>query len=372
MSFLKCQCALVLGRVLCGILVIGATSGAAAQEWGGPAPISSPAHLQRQISQAEAAARAHPNDAETLLSLVRLYDLNGDFRKSVPVLRKVVNLQPDNLNANRLLGTDLFHIGDYTEALKPLRTVVAVDRNDGQTNFYLGLCYLALDRNDEAGKAFAGVAANAPANMDELYFLVQGYSRLSSAMLTRLAALGKNSYRMDEIRGKYFELQNAPEQAIKEYEAAVQLRPDLASLHYVLGDAYWKLSQLNKAAAEFQRAVELAPQHFMAHYNLGKVLLEQNKLADALKEFRTALSEQPGLVDGYLEVGKVLYQEGHYHAAIPQLQRYVKLSRDSPTPHYLLFQIYRRLNDAVDANKQLNLFKQTDAIMQAKKRPRIR
>jgi tetratricopeptide (TPR) repeat protein len=327
--------------------------------------------MEGRLSAAESAAKARPNDSRVLLNLVGLYDERGDFKKSVPLLKRALVLQPHNLKAYRILGIDWFRIGRYTKALKPLRTVVEVDPQDSEANFYLGLCYLALDRNYEAGEAFDRAAATGPASVDALYFLVEGYSRLSSAYLSRLVALGRNSYRMHELRGEYFELQHAPEQALKEYQAAVQMRPDLASLHYALGDAYWKLSRLDNAAAEFRQAIKLAPQHFMAHYKLGMVLLDQNNPTDALKEFRTALSEQPGLARAYLGRGKALYEEGLYDAAIPQLERCVELSPDNPTPHYLLFQIYRRLSDSMDADKQLKLFKQEDEILQAKKSPKL-
>jgi Flp pilus assembly protein TadD len=148
--------------------------------------------------------------------------------------------------------------------------------------------------------------------------------------------------------------------AIKEYEKAVQLRPDMPSLHYVLGTAYWKHSQLDKAAAELRRTIELAPQHFMAHYNLGMVLLEQNAPADAMKEFQAAIAIQPGIVNGYLGLGKALYLQGQYDAAVPQLRHYVELAPDDPTPNYLLYQIFRHLKEDDKAQEQLKLFKQKD------------
>ena len=318
------------------------------------------ADLARQIVAAEAAAAAHPRDPKTLLQLIALYDLGGKFKKSLPLLERLVVLQPDNLEAYLRLGIDRFHTGHPEEALDPLRTVVHANPENTEANFYLGLCYLALDREDEANKAFARQAAMAPADADELYLFIKGYGHLSSAMLSRLVGLGADSYRMHQVRGEYFDMQNAPELAIKEYEKAVELRPDLPSLHYVLGTAYWKHSQLDKAAAELRRTIELAPQHFMAHYDLGMVLLEQNAPEDAMKEFQVAIAIQPGIVNGYLGLGKALYLQGQYDAAVPQLRHYIELAPEDPAPNYLLYQIFRRLKKDDKAQEQLNLFKQKD------------
>ena len=310
--------------------------------------------LSRQISVAEAAVAQRTQDPEMLKRLAKLYQAEGKFGKALPLLEQLVVLAPGDLEAQRLLGIDRFHAARPREALDPLRLAIQGNAKDDDANFYLGLCYLALDRDDEANKAFDRLAAGVQENIDELYWLVKGYSRVSSAMLSRLTGLGEESYRLHQVRGEYFDLKNDPDQAIKEYQKAVKLRPDLCSLHYVLGDAYWKRSHLDEAVVEFRRAIELDPRHYMAHYKLGMVLLEQNNPADALKEFRAALDEQPGLVNGYLGLGKSLYQQGEYAAAVPILQRYVGLAPEDPTGHYLISQIFRRLNNTTAAEEQLN------------------
>jgi len=322
--------------------------------------------LSKQISAAEAAAAQRPQDPQVLMRLVKLYQAEGEFGKSLPLLERFVVLAPGDLDGQRLLGIDRFHAGHPREALEPLKLAAQGNPKDSEASFYLGLCYLALDRDDEANKAFDRLAAGVPENIDELYWLVKGYSHISSAMLSRLAERGEESYRMHQVRGEYFDLDNNPDQAIKEYEKAVQLRPDLSSLHYVLGNAYWKRSNPDGAVAEFRRAIELDPRHFMAHSQLGMVLLEQNKPADALKEFRAALNEQPGLVNGFLGLGKSLFQQGEYAAAVPVLQRYIALAPNDPTPHYLLQQVFRRLNDPAAAEEQLALFKEKEAVAKAK------
>jgi tetratricopeptide (TPR) repeat protein len=319
-----------------------------------------------QLKLAEAAVDRRPQDPQNLTRLARLYQASGKFSKALPLLERLVLLNPHDLEAQRLLGIDRFHAGRQREALEPLTAAVQGNPKDDEANFYLGLCDLALDLDAEANKAFDRMAANAPQNVDELYSLVKGYSRLSSAMLSQLSGLDQDSYRMHQVRGEYFDLKNISEQAIQEYERTVQMRPDVASLHYVLGSAYWKQSYLDKAAAEFRRTIELDAQHFMAHYRLGMVLLEQNNPAGAQQEFRAALAKQPGLAYAYLGLGKSLYQQGEYASAVPMLQRFVGLVPDEPPAHYLLYQAFRRLNNPVAAEKQLALFKEKQEKAKAK------
>jgi tetratricopeptide (TPR) repeat protein len=315
----------------------------------------------KQISTAEAAVAQNPEDTQALMRLVRLYQAVGEYEKSTPLLEKVVVIAPRDFEAKRFLGINRFHSGNVREAIDSLRAATDGDPKDYEASFYLGLCYLALDRDDEANKAFDRVAAGAQANIDELYWMVKGYSRVSSAMLSRLARLDEDSYRMHQVRGEYFDLSNDADHAIKEYEKAVTLKPNVASLHYALGSAYWKRSQVNAAAEEFRRAIELDPRHYMAHHKLGMVLLELNNPAKALAEFRAALSEQPGLTNAYLGLGKALCQQGEYTAALPILQRYITLAPEDPTPHYLLSQVFRRLNQPAQVEEQVGIFKQKEA-----------
>ena len=49
------------------------------------------------------------------------------------------------------------------------------------------------------------------------------------------------------------------------------------------------------------------------------------------------------------------------------LQRYVGLAPEDPTPHYLLYQIFQRLNNPAAAEEQLTLFKEKEAAARAKK-----
>jgi tetratricopeptide (TPR) repeat protein len=329
-------------------------------------PEKSDVAFAKQITTLEAELKARPTDVEVLFRLGKLFHQQSTFQKSIPLFERIIVLRPRHLDANILLGMDRFHAGRAREAIEPLKRAVELNPQNTEANFYLGLCFLSLDREDEATKAFDRLASQAPATVDELYLLMRAYSRLSSAMLSQLATLGENSYRMHQVRGEYFDLQNRPDQAIKEYEMAVQLRSDLPSLHYVLGSAYWKHSELDKAAAELRRAIELDPRHFTAHYKLGMVLLEQDDPLQAVAEFRTALAEQPGLNGGYLGLGKALFQLGEDEAAIPQLLRYIQLAPLDPSPHYLLHQIFRRLNRAEEAQHELLAFEEKKKVKDRK------
>lgn len=260
-----------------------------------------------------------------------------------------------------MLGLDLYQSGRSREALEPLRKGTLLDPASVLGLFYLGMCYLSMDREDEAKKVFDRLAEGAPSDTDQTYLLMKGLSRMSTAMLGRLSALGKDSARMHQVRAEYFEMQDDPDHAIHELEEGVRERPDLASLHYALGVAYWKKSEPQKAKVALAHAIDHDPRHFMARLRLGMVLLELSEDAGAAVEFRAALKEEPGLNLAYFGLGKALYKQGALEAAMAQLRRYVELAPEDPAPHFILSQIYRRLENSAQAQYELGLFKEMNS-----------
>jgi type IV pilus biogenesis/stability protein PilW len=79
--------------------------------------------------------------------------------------------------------------------------------------------------------------------------------------------------------------------ALKSYDEALKLDPDLAEAHLgrgvVLELAYGKLDE---AEAEYRKAILLKPQLAEAHNNLGQLLARTGRLEEAVKEFDLAAS----------------------------------------------------------------------------------
>ena len=75
---------------------------------------------------------------------------------------------------------------------------------------------------------------------------------------------------------------------------AIELEPDLADAPYNLDRALWRLrGQLEEAIASFRKAIELRPDFAHAHVLLGSALREKGELDDAIAVYRRAIELQP-------------------------------------------------------------------------------
>src|ERR1035438_2313915 len=100
---------------------------------------------------------AQPPTFASLLKTATALHHQGDYSHSIPILKQLVERDPQNYDANLLLGEDLFHNGSIHDALAPLEAAAKARPKDG-TALTL-LADAALDLGDHATAADALQAA---------------------------------------------------------------------------------------------------------------------------------------------------------------------------------------------------------------------
>src|ERR1039458_6863589 len=83
--------------------------------------------------------------------------------------------------------------------------------------------------------------------------------------------------------------------AIAQFEAAINIRPDYAGAHNNLANALSEMpGRLPDAIAEYQAALRINPDFVQAHINLGNALLQTpGRVAKPNAEFEAAVRTQP-------------------------------------------------------------------------------
>lgn len=75
--------------------------------------------------------------------------------------------------------------------------------------------------------------------------------------------------------------------AVGHLTKAVQVTPDDADAHNMLGYSYRKLGTFDKAMEHYQTALKLDSNHRSAHEYLGELYLDMNQLTNAEKQLAT-------------------------------------------------------------------------------------
>jgi tetratricopeptide (TPR) repeat protein len=98
---------------------------------------------------------------------------------------------------------------------------------------------------------------------------------------------------------KGFEYQNQGnlEQAIEEYQKALELNPDYAQVHTNLGTVYLGKEDYDGAIGHFRKTLELNYYDSKAHYNLGLSYVYKGELEKAKEEMKFLKSIRSELGD---------------------------------------------------------------------------
>jgi tetratricopeptide (TPR) repeat protein len=120
------------------------------------------------------------------------------------------------------------------------------------------------------------------------------------------------------------------DEAIVQFQIALQIKPDYAEAFYNLGNAYFAQGHVDKAISHLEKAVEISPDYVDAHNNLGHILLAQGQLDKAIAHFKKAVEVNPDHTEAHYNLANALWRRGQIHEAIVQYQKALETE-----PHFV-------------------------------------
>ena len=141
------------------------------------------------------------------------------------------------------------------------------------------------------------------------------------------------------------------DEAIASHRKAIELVPKLAAAHSNLGENLTKKGQLDEAIAECEKAVELEPTSAGAHHNRGNALLRKGQFDEAMACFRKALDLDPTHFGAYSNMGAILCDiKRDYDGAITCFRKAIELDPS----HERIADVHHNLGTALRNKNQLD------------------
>ena len=144
-----------------------------------------------------------------------------------------------------------------------------------------------------------------------------------------------------------------------------QKREEEAIAHFKKGTKLSRENKLEEAIQEFQKAVELKEDFFEAYVNLGAFLFQQQKDDEAEKVLLKALELRPDesrtkeiLADINFEKAKILIQENKMDEALERLKQSYNFRADHAYVNFLLGYLYHDKEMKEEAIKHFEAFLQ--------------
>lgn len=227
----------------------------------------------------------------------------------------------------------------------------AKHRTDSQ-RLLLGKTYFTLQQFEPAAEALAQVQGVTSENAEASYWLARTYQALGAAAYAQLEESFPNSWRTHQLHAEGYALRQDLDDALKEYQAAFELRPGEAELHEALGQLYLDNHSDLDAQRELEAALALDPSRAHALYLLGRLYVQNRENEKAVPYLERALKLQPDLAEASELLGTAYVRLGQFANAIPRLEK--AAPRDHyGNVHYQLYLAYHKLGRDVLAKKAL-------------------
>ncbi|MGB8885580.1 MAG: tetratricopeptide repeat protein [Candidatus Korobacteraceae bacterium] len=191
-------------------------------------------------------------------------------------------------------GDKYFRAGDCPKAIEAYKKSIALDSRLGLAYYGLGLCYhqqqqwqLAIDNCKQARVLLEPEAAMLLV-MGADYYHLKEYDQALKAFNGVIALLPSD---LDQAMAKYwmgviYNETGQPEKALHPLWQAMNLKPDDPDFNFELGNALHGVKQYSDAVQAFKEAIRLRPNFAVAYYDLGMVYLTMHQKDDALDTYR--------------------------------------------------------------------------------------
>lgn len=352
---------------------LGSMATGLAQEGGASSELLKQAHAyekQQNYDAAEAIYRkvlaTDPANPEALKGLGVLQQTVLKFDDSIDTFKRVLARHPAYPQVNFFLGLSYYGKHDLDDAIASFDRELKTSTAHPATRYYMALALEAEGRADEAITQLEQVAAKNPNRPDVFYQLARLHISAAFRDIDQLRRIDPDSYQLHALMGEFYSQEGHYEAAIAQYEAALKKQPDAADIHSRLGVAYWMLDQFEPAEKNLLLAVQESPDDPFANIYLGRMALRAHDYAKALPYLKRAVATHVEELESRILLGRCLIGLGLLPEAKDDLLGAVRLEPDDPRSHYMLAEVYQKLNQPTDRERELTLFNKLSAAQRSK------
>jgi tetratricopeptide (TPR) repeat protein len=131
--------------------------------------------------------------------------------------------------------------------------------------------------------------------------------------------------------GQLLSSQGRTDEAIEQYEAALQIRPEYDKAHNNLGLALEARGERKRAIHHYRMAIRINPRSASALSNLGLALLAEGETGEAIDRLREALTIRPAAPELHINLAVALARTGRVAEAERALREALRLDPENAT-----------------------------------------
>ena len=244
---------------------------------------------------------AEPTMFDHRLRLARFFNEQGAHEKAEGILREAIALDP-NSEERRLLMADFFSAGkDHDAAERSLLEAATRLPHSTKIQFGLASLYLKSGQDAKARERYASLVKDykekpagfeAKVKLAEMDLIV---GKQAEAERQVQEVLKKNPRSSDGLilSGRMALVRRNGKDAVQAFRTVLHDQPELATVHFLLGQAYLLTGENNLAKESFEQAVALYPGQVDARRSLASLETQSGRHQQARARLDDLLKQRP-------------------------------------------------------------------------------
>jgi tetratricopeptide (TPR) repeat protein len=258
-----------------------------------------------------------PHDPEVLYLNGIVERIMADYPQSKAHLEEAVATDPNFFNSRYNLGMVLVFMHEWKEAVEQLQKAIELGSLEPQVHFELAKAYRGLGQDDKA--------------LEEMkQYQVMKKAEEADLEASESAAQGDKDLSEGKIK-----------EAIANYRAATEGKPENADYHFKLALALNQDGDIEAERSALEEAIKLNPKLAGAQKQLGYVLARSGDAAGAVLHFRLATQASPAWVEAWINLAGELAEIGQFSDARNAAATALRLDPANPRAKELSEQLAR-------------------------------
>lgn len=232
----------------------------------------------------------------------------GSFGEAEQHLNQAITLKPEVGNYHYDLGFVLYQQKKYEASVPVLKRAVELDGENLSARFLLGRCYVSAHRS----------------------LLLGNFSKLALEQLNYIARKNPRFPTLHYHIGLIYSNDGAVEKAIQELKLEIQYQPSNAQARVALAELQLKKGELEAAIEQLQLAEKVAPSVSLVHYTLAKAYREQGRLDKAIESAEKSVRLDTTSADAHYLLGQLYRENGQAEQAQRELELFKRYQKVNP------------------------------------------
>ncbi len=284
-------------------------------------------------------------NANEAIELALKEQKSGNLKIAENIYRKILEVQPDNVNALHFLGLIYFEKKDFDSAIKYIGEALNLEPTYHEALLNMGVVLQAKGSFDEALQYFQKSLQFNPdcaETFKNIGTILQAKGDYDEAIINYKKALEINPELPDIYKNLayLFRDKGMLNEAIIFFKKALEYYPDLSDIHNNLGLALNDTGKIDEAIECLRNAIRLNPENAELYNNMGVILREKGLFDEATGCFTQAIILNNRFLEAYNNIAVSLREKGHIEESIYFLKKALDINPDFASAHWNLALIF--------------------------------